>query len=149
MLSNSAGEDFADIGARFAARGGFDLALIAIGAYAPRWFMQSQHVEPAEAVQIHHDVGARRSMGIHWGTFELTDEALDEPPERLAQERRDQGLADEDFFVLAVGQTRRITPRVKPRNWPAARERRRRARARIRPAAARSAHAATGSRAPS
>ena len=109
-------KDFADIGARFAPRGGFDLALIAIGAYAPRWFMKDQHVDPAEALQIHRDVGARRSLGIHWGTFELTDEALDEPPERLAVARREQGLAEDDFFVLAIGETRRIEPRITPRN---------------------------------
>jgi N-acyl-phosphatidylethanolamine-hydrolysing phospholipase D len=78
--------DFADIGQRYAPRqrvqdgGGFDLALIAIGAYEPRWFMASQHVNPAEAVQIHHDLRAKHSIGVHWGTFELTDEALDEPP---------------------------------------------------------------------
>jgi N-acyl-phosphatidylethanolamine-hydrolysing phospholipase D len=112
-------KDFADIRARFADRqrpeqgGGFDVALIAVGAYEPRWFMTSQHVNPAEAVQVHLDLGAKRSVGIHWGTFPLTDEALDEPPRHLAQARRAQGLADEDFVVLAVGETRRY-PRRRP-----------------------------------
>ena len=108
-------KDFADIHARFAARHGagrgFDLALIPIGAYEPRWFMTSQHVDPAEAVQIHRDVAAERSIGIHWGTFQLTDEALDEPPQALARAARQAGLADDDFSVLAIGATRRFAPR--------------------------------------
>lgn len=97
--------DFADIGARF---GYFDLAAIPIGAYEPRWFMRMQHVDPAEAVQIHQDVHARYSVGVHWGTFELTDESLDEPPVRLAAARRQQGVPDERFFLLQIGETRRL-----------------------------------------
>ena len=110
-------KDFADIRERFAARqrpkasAGFDLALIAIGAYEPRWFMATQHIDPAEALRIHHDLGAQRSMGIHWGTFELTDESLDEPPRRLARERSAQGVAADAFFVTAIGETRRLVPR--------------------------------------
>jgi N-acyl-phosphatidylethanolamine-hydrolysing phospholipase D len=50
-------------------------------------------------------------MGIHWGTFELTDESLDEPPRVLAQARQAQGVSDTAFFTLAIGQTRRLTPR--------------------------------------
>lgn len=111
-------KDFADIRARFADRqrpdqgGGFDVALIAVGAYEPRWFMASQHVNPAEAVQIHLDLGAKQSVGIHWGTFPLTDEALDEPPRALAQARRDKGVTDDGFIVMAVGETRRLPRRT-------------------------------------
>ncbi len=108
-------QDFADIHRRFAARQngrGFDLALIPIGAYEPRWFMRAQHVDPAEAVQIHRDLAAERSIGIHWGTFELTDESLDEPPQALARAARQAGLADDAFTVLAVGATRRFAPRA-------------------------------------
>ena len=118
-------KDFSDIRERFAARqridagGGFDLALIAIGAYEPRWFMASQHIDPAEAVQIHLDLGAKRSMGVHWGTFELTDESLDEPPRRLARARRDKGVAEETFFVTAIGETRRLERRVPAAPKPA------------------------------
>ena len=107
-------KDFADLRQRLATRpggGDIDLALIAVGAYAPRWFMASQHVNPAEAVMIHRDLGARQSLGIHWGTFELTDEALDEPPRALATARTAAGLAADAFFVLAVGETRKLAPR--------------------------------------
>jgi len=97
-------KDFSDIGAKF---GGFDLAAIPIGAYAPRWFMQIMHLDPAEAVRVHRDVKARRSVAIHWGTFaNLTDESLYEPPQRLAQEREKAGLSEMDFFVLRHGETR-------------------------------------------
>jgi N-acyl-phosphatidylethanolamine-hydrolysing phospholipase D len=97
-------QDFADIRARF---GGFDLAAIPIGAYAPRWFMQIMHLDPAEAVRVHRDVNARRSLAIHWGTFaNLTDESLYEPPQRLAEERTKAGLTEDEFFVLRHGETR-------------------------------------------
>jgi len=71
---------FEEIGRRF---GPFDLALIPIGAYCPRWFMQPAHIDVGEAVQVHLDIGAKRSIGMHWGTFILTDEPIMEPPERL------------------------------------------------------------------
>jgi N-acyl-phosphatidylethanolamine-hydrolysing phospholipase D len=83
----------------------FDVALLAIGAYEPRWFMKEQHMNPADAVQAHKDLAARRSVGIHWGTFALTDEALDQPPRDLALARAQHGLAEQDFFVLPVGGT--------------------------------------------
>lgn len=60
-----------------------DLALIPIGAYEPRWFMSAAHMDPAEAVLVHREVGARRSIAMHWGTFQLTDEAREEPVRRL------------------------------------------------------------------
>lgn len=70
-----------------------------------------QHVNPAEAVQIHRELGARRSLGMYWGSFELTNEALNEPSRALAQARRAAGVADEDFFVSAVGESRRLPGR--------------------------------------
>jgi N-acyl-phosphatidylethanolamine-hydrolysing phospholipase D len=106
--------DFADIRARFADRqgpAGFDLAVLPVGAYEPRWFMQSQHVNPEESVRIHRDLLARRSVGMHWGTFELTDESLDQPPRDLATARKAQGVPDDDFFLLAIGETRRLPRR--------------------------------------
>jgi N-acyl-phosphatidylethanolamine-hydrolysing phospholipase D len=101
-------KDFADIGARF---GPIDMALIPIGAYDPRWFMKSQHIDPFEAVQIFKDVKARRAVGVHWGTFELTDEPLDEPPQKLAQARRAAGVADDAFVALKHGETVRLDRR--------------------------------------
>ncbi len=102
--------DFAEVHARFAARHGgegrgFDLALIPIGAYEPRWFMAAQHVNPAEAVRIHQTVRATRSIGVHWGTFSLTDEALDEPPRALARAAGEARLAADAFTTIAVGET--------------------------------------------
>ncbi|MES2975583.1 MAG: MBL fold metallo-hydrolase [Pseudomonadota bacterium] len=109
--------DFTDMRERFAHRqraadgGGFDIALLPIGAYEPRWFMTHQHVNVEEAVKIHHDLGAKRSLGVHWGTFELTDEALDEPPRALVAEREKHGLTEEQFFVMPIGGTRQLAAR--------------------------------------
>ncbi len=78
-------KDFKDIRERLAERhtaalgGGFDIALIAVGACLPRWFMKDQHVDLQEAVQIHLDLGAKRSVGVHWGTFALADDPIDLP----------------------------------------------------------------------
>lgn len=83
----------------------FDLALLAIGSYEPRWFMREQHMNPAEALQAHRDLAARRSIGMHWGTFALTDEALDQPPKDLALARQAQGVPEQDFFLLPIGGT--------------------------------------------
>lgn len=107
--------DFADIRRHFADRGpgggGFDLALIPVGCYEPREFMRGQHVNPADAAQIHLDLGATRSIGVHWGTFEgLCDEPLDQAPRDLAVARRQLGLADEAFTVMRHGETRRLSP---------------------------------------
>lgn len=106
--------DFADLRQRLLGRqghAGFDLALLPIGVYEPRWFMADQHVNPDEAVQIHQDLQAKRSIGVHWGTFQLSDEALDEPPQALARAVAARGLAPEVFTVLAVGQTRVLPKR--------------------------------------
>lgn len=82
-----------------------DLALIPIGAYAPRWFMCEQHCDPSEAVRIHLDLGATRSLGMHWGAFPLTDEARDEPPALLAAAALAAGLAPQVFTAPPVGAT--------------------------------------------
>lgn len=98
-------EDFKEIGRRL---GPFDFAAIPIGAYAPAWFMGPQHVDPAQALLIHRDVGARQSLGIHWGVFELADDALDDAPGALARARDAAGVSEHAFFVLKIGETRRI-----------------------------------------
>jgi L-ascorbate metabolism protein UlaG (beta-lactamase superfamily) len=74
-----------------------DLALIPIGAYAPRWFMCAQHTDPNEAVQILEDLEAARAIGIHWGVFRLTDEQRDEPPDLLLKALARRGIAEDRF----------------------------------------------------
>jgi L-ascorbate metabolism protein UlaG (beta-lactamase superfamily) len=74
-----------------------DLALLPIGAYEPRWFMASAHMNPSEAVQAHLDLGSRRSVAMHWGTFQLTDEGRDAPLLALAEARNRAGVAAADF----------------------------------------------------
>lgn len=112
-------QDFIDTQKHFAEQqtdakgGGFDMALIAVGAYEPRWFMKEQHVNPEEAVQIHLDLKAKRSVGVHWGTFDLTDESLDQPPKDLAAARAAKKLHQEAFDVMAIGQTLKL-PKRKP-----------------------------------
>lgn len=80
-----------------------DIALIPIGAYEPRWFMADAHMNPAEAVQVHLDVAARQSIGMHWGTFQLTDEPRLEPVEHLASASAEKGLKAGEFVVLPPG----------------------------------------------
>ncbi len=97
--------EFREIGKRL---GPFDFAALPIGAYEPRWFMQAQHVDPAEALRIHQDIRARQSLGVHWGAFEMADDALDEAPRALAAARQAAGIDEPEFFVLRVGETRRL-----------------------------------------
>jgi L-ascorbate metabolism protein UlaG (beta-lactamase superfamily) len=92
------GRIFADIHERF---GSIDIALLPIGAYAPEWFMAEQHCNPEDAVRILTMLDAKRAIGIHWGTFQLTNEPRDEPAERLQAEVRRRGL-DEQRFVAGV-----------------------------------------------
>jgi N-acyl-phosphatidylethanolamine-hydrolysing phospholipase D len=98
-------QDFKDIGAKL---GPFDFAAIPIGAYEPRWFMRAQHCDPEEAVQIMRDVRAKEAMGVHWGTFIVTDEPLDEPPKRLAQVLAAQNVPTAQFRAWAHGETKRF-----------------------------------------
>lgn len=96
-------KDTANIGQQFPQ--GFDLSLIAVGAYEPRWFMKGQHIDPTEAVMIHREINSRKSVGIHWGTFRLTDEPLDQPIVDLAAAKKAVSLKEDDFVLLRHGQT--------------------------------------------
>lgn len=96
---------FSDLASRYGAP---DLALIPIGAYAPRWFMAAQHIDPDEAVRVCETLGARQAVAIHWGTFQLTDEPRDEPPQRLAAALAARGIDPERFVTLAPGELRDI-----------------------------------------
>jgi L-ascorbate metabolism protein UlaG (beta-lactamase superfamily) len=88
--------------------GPIDLALLPIGAYEPRWFMQSVHMNPAEAVQAHLELGATESIAMHFGTFQLTTEGIDEPLRALEEARRANSVPTEQFRALAYGESRRL-----------------------------------------
>jgi L-ascorbate metabolism protein UlaG (beta-lactamase superfamily) len=91
---------FDDIGQRFPR---LDAALLPIGAYDPEWFMRSQHMTPEDAVQAFVDLGARRLVPMHWGTFKLTDEPLDEPPRRLLADWQRRHVPGETLSILPIG----------------------------------------------
>jgi L-ascorbate metabolism protein UlaG (beta-lactamase superfamily) len=82
-----------------------DLALLPIGAYEPRWFMQSIHMNPAEAVQAHIDLRARSSVAMHFGTFQLTPEGIDEPVRALTEACDRQGIAPHAFRAIGFGES--------------------------------------------
>lgn len=90
---------FSEIGARCP---GIDYALLPIGAYEPRWFMQPQHMSPADAASAFRELRARFLVPMHWGTFRLTDEPLDEPPRLL---REVMGAAAGRIVQLGIGET--------------------------------------------
>ena len=98
-------EVFREIGERL---GPFDLSMIPIGAYAPRWFMKPMHMNPEEAVKVFQDTQTQRAIAMHWGTFALTDEPLGEPPLLLEKSLRDAGIDSERFAAGAVGQCWRV-----------------------------------------
>ncbi len=84
----------------------FDFAAIPIGAYEPNRYLRAQHVNPREAVRIHRDLAVDRSLGIHWGTFNLTTEPFDQPPRDLASALREAGLPPDSFVAYEHGETR-------------------------------------------
>ncbi len=96
-------DGFKEIGRRL---GPFDLAFIPIGAYEPRWFMEPVHCTPAEALQIHRDVRARRSLAMHFGCFPLADDGFDQPVRDLEAARPAHGIDAAEFGVPVVGETR-------------------------------------------
>jgi L-ascorbate metabolism protein UlaG (beta-lactamase superfamily) len=96
-------EYFKEIGKRFP---DIDLALIPIGAYYPRTVFGRFHIDPREALQVHKETGAKKSIGMHWGTFKLTQEPLQEPPQELARQREVAGMSSEEFSEMKIGETR-------------------------------------------
>jgi len=99
-------DGFAEIGRRFPR---IDAALLPIGAYDPRWFMSKQHMDPREALDAFRDLGARTLVAMHWGTFKLTDEPLDEPPALFRREAEARGLGADVARLAAVGETVPVT----------------------------------------
>jgi N-acyl-phosphatidylethanolamine-hydrolysing phospholipase D len=94
---------FKEIAERF---GPFDIAAIPIGAYLPRWFMSPVHLSPQEAVQAFLDLDAQIFVPVHWGTFELADEPLDNPVKVLRKEIELRSLNPQAFWILRHGETR-------------------------------------------
>jgi L-ascorbate metabolism protein UlaG (beta-lactamase superfamily) len=88
--------------------GPIDLALLPIGAYEPRWFMQSAHMNPAEAVQGHLDLEATESVGMHFGTFQLTTEGIDDPLRALEDACRARSIPPSRFRTLGFGDSLRL-----------------------------------------
>ena len=84
-----------------------DLASIPIGAYAPRWFMKDSHCDVEEAIQIHQDIKSKKSIAMHWGTFQLTDEPMDEPIQLLNKFTKKNNLSKK-FIALQHGETIKI-----------------------------------------
>jgi N-acyl-phosphatidylethanolamine-hydrolysing phospholipase D len=85
-----------------------DLAIIPIGAYEPRWFMQQYHVNPGEAINIHQDINSDYSIGMHWGTFPLTAEMPMAPVIELEQQRAKKGVSAQEFDTMAIGESRSV-----------------------------------------
>lgn len=106
--------EFAEIGRRL---GPFDLALLPIGAYEPRWFMRPVHMNAEEAVCAAIDLGtgagadAPALLATHWGTFRLTDEPMDEPPRRARDAWTAHQLPADRCWILGAERTRRLPPR--------------------------------------
>jgi len=92
-----------EIGARL---GPFDLALVSIGAYLPRRIMRMTHTTPEESLHVAAAVRAARLVAMHWGTFDLAEEPIDEPPRRLTEAARRLGLDDDRVWLLKHGETR-------------------------------------------
>lgn len=85
--------------------GQIDLSFLPIGAYRPEWFMQTVHVNPEQAVMAHQDLGSKKSIAMHFGTFQLSDEGIDEPVVDLHKALKKANIESEQFLVLKVGQT--------------------------------------------
>jgi len=107
--------EFGEIARR---HGPFHLCVLPVGAYEPRWFMRPVHVNPDEAVRAYTDIAGAHpaaappiALAVHWGTFSLADEPVDEPPRRAAEVWRAAGLSQANLWILSLGETRRVPSR--------------------------------------
>ena len=98
-------KDFSAIQKKF---GYMDLSLIPIGAYAPRWFMKDHHCNVEEAIQIHKDLNSKKSIAMHWGTFQLTDEPMDQPIKLLKKLTDKENLTSDEFVAMTHGESKII-----------------------------------------
>lgn len=85
--------------------GAMDLSLLPIGAYEPRWFMKAHHMNPDDAVNAHLDLKSKQSIGMHFGTFQLTDEAIDAPVKDLTKSLLTSRVDPERFVAPKNGHT--------------------------------------------
>ena len=92
-------EDFVKIGQQW----NLDLALIPIGTYLPSAFMRPVHLSPKEAVQIHKEIQAKKSVAMHWKTFRLSEEPMERPPYDLYLAMEKQNLDPKSFLVVEPG----------------------------------------------
>lgn len=95
-------DGFKEIGEKFE---GFDLAILPIGAYNPRWFMEPVHVDPSQSVQAFIDLNANYMMPMHYKTFVLSDEALDDPLNSTIQNFADKGISIKRLLSLNIGES--------------------------------------------
>ena len=82
-----------------------DISILPIGAYGPRWFMKEQQLTPEESVKAHQDLKSKLSIGTHFGTFQLTDEGIDEPLVELIIAKLKYQIEDEAFVATKNGKT--------------------------------------------
>ncbi len=85
-----------------------DLSLLPIGAYEPRWFMKEQHMNPEDAVQAHIDLESKFTLGTHFGTFQLTDEGIDDPVNGLREALKEKSISESQFVAPKPGQSHLI-----------------------------------------
>jgi N-acyl-phosphatidylethanolamine-hydrolysing phospholipase D len=78
---------------------------IPIGAYSPRHIMSPVHCSPADSVLLHKDIKSKLSVGMHWGTFVLTDEPVNQPPAKLKEALSKNGRKQEEFVTVNIGET--------------------------------------------
>lgn len=98
-------DGFEEIGER---AGTIDWAMLPIGAYEPRWFMEPQHMCPEEAIRAYKMLRARNFLAMHWGTFRLTDEPTGEPPERTRKAWGERSSDTQRLWIFDVGETRAL-----------------------------------------
>lgn len=94
---------FAQIGSL---RGPFDLGLIPIGAYEPRWVMSPMHANPKDSVNIFLETKCKKAIGMHWGTWVLTEEDVMEPPKKLTEALKEKEVEASRFAVVDIGESR-------------------------------------------
>lgn len=97
---------YADIKSRL---GSPDVAMLGIGAYAPQFFMKPVHMNPEEGVQAHKDLGAKLSIGMHIGTFQLASEPFDEPQLKLKEALQRENISEASFLTFKEGETRNFS----------------------------------------